>query len=183
MWTKAASSSATRPDRIPISAVVGSITSAYAGGAWTGTGITSSAAQANSASYGIGYADAADPGNPALLVAGEIEAKYTLYGDANLDGKVNGTDFNLMAANFNQAVTNGWDRGDFNYDGAVNGSDFVLMADNFNQFANQSALAAATPATTSTVAKQTATAVSASDSNDVVGSVLGKHVMKKKPHH
>ena len=68
---------------------------------------------------------------------------YTLLGDANLDGKVNGTDFNLMAANFNQAVTDGWDRGDFNYDGKVNGSDFVLLAGNFNQFASQSAVSAA----------------------------------------
>jgi hypothetical protein len=48
-----------------------------------------------------------------------------------------------MAANFNDAVTNGWDKGDFNYDGAVNGSDFVLLADNFNQFASQSAIDAA----------------------------------------
>ena len=68
---------------------------------------------------------------------------YTLLGDANLDGKVNGTDFNLMATNFNQAVTDGWDKGDFNYDGKVNGSDFVLLADNFNQFASQSAVSAA----------------------------------------
>jgi hypothetical protein len=64
---------------------------------------------------------------------------YTLLGDANLDGKVNGSDFNLMATNFNQAVTAGWDKGDFNYDGKVNGNDFVLLAANFNQFASQSA--------------------------------------------
>ena len=67
---------------------------------------------------------------------------YTLLGDANLDGKVNGTDFTLMAANFNQAVTNGWDKGDFNYSGTVNGTDFVLLANNFNQFASQSAVSA-----------------------------------------
>ena len=101
------------------------------------------AAQANSNSYGIGYADSADPGNPAGLAPGTIEIMYTLLGDANLDGKVNGTDFNLMATNFNQAVTDGWDKGDFNYDGKVNGSDFVLLADNFNQFASQSAVSAA----------------------------------------
>ena len=94
-------------------------------------------------SYGIGYADSADPGNPAGLASGTIEIMYTLLGDANLDRKVNGTDFNLMATNFNQAVTNGWDKGDFNYDGKVNGSDFVLLADNFNQFASQSGVAAA----------------------------------------
>ena len=72
--------------------------------------------------------------------AGTIEIMYTLLGDANLDGKVNGTDFSLMAANFNQAVTNGWDEGDFNYNGAVNGTDFVLLADNFNAFASESAV-------------------------------------------
>jgi hypothetical protein len=130
----------TGPD--PIASIAALIDNGYAGGAWTGSGIMSSAAQINP-SYGIGYADAADLGDPAGLSSGQIEIMYTLLGDANLDGKVNGTDFNLMAANFNQAVTNGWDKGDFNYDGKVNGNDFVLLADNFNQFASQSAVSAA----------------------------------------
>ena len=125
----------------PINSIADWIISGYAGGAWNGPGIMSTMAQSNP-SYGIGYADSADPGNPAGLAPGQIEIKYTLLGDANLDSKVNGTDFNLMAANFNDAVTNGWDKGDFNYDGKVNGSDFVLLADNFNQFASQSAVAA-----------------------------------------
>jgi autotransporter-associated beta strand protein len=127
----------------PLSSIASWIASgAYGSGTtvtWTGTGITSSAAKANSASYGIGYADSADAGNPAGLASGQIEIMYTLLGDANLDGKVNGSDFNLMATNFNQAVTAGWDKGDFNYDGKVNGNDFVLLAANFNQFASQSA--------------------------------------------
>jgi autotransporter-associated beta strand protein len=130
---------------------IASIAAWIAGGAygvgttvtWTGTGITSSAAAVNSGSYGIGYADAADAGNPAGLASGQIEVMYTLLGDANLDGKVNGADFNLMATNFNQSVTAGWDEGDFNYDGKVNGNDFVLLAANFNQFASQSAVSAA----------------------------------------
>jgi hypothetical protein len=127
----------------PISQIAGYIDSGYDGGTWKGAGITSSTAQTNSASYGIGYADSADPGNPAGLSRGTIEIKYTLLGDANLDGKVNGADFTLMAASFNDSVTNGWDEGDFNYDGKVNGNDFVLLADNFNQFASQSAVSAA----------------------------------------
>jgi len=127
----------------PIASVAAWIASGYANGAWTGTGIRSSAAQTNSASYGIGYADSADPGNPADLPSGTIEILYTLLGDANLDGKVNGADFTLMATNFNDSVTAGWDQGDFNYDGAVNGGDFVLLADNFNQFASQSTVSAA----------------------------------------
>jgi hypothetical protein len=125
----------------PIASIAAYIKSGFNGGTWTGTGITSTAAQGNSANYGIGYADYADPGNPAHLSSGQIEIKYTLLGDANLDGKVNGTDFTLLATNFNQSVTNGWDKGDFNYDGKVNGSDFLLLAKNFNQSAGQSAVA------------------------------------------
>jgi hypothetical protein len=63
---------------------------------------------------------------------------YTLLGDANLDGKVNGTDFAVLATNFNQAVTSG-DQGDFNYDNKVNGTDFAFLAANFNQGASQAA--------------------------------------------
>jgi autotransporter-associated beta strand protein len=127
----------------PISSIVALIKSGYDNGTWAGDGITSSQAQANSGSYGIGYADSADFNNPAGLPSGTIEIAYTLLGDANLDYKVNGTDFTLMAANFNDAVTNGWDKGDFNYSNTVNGDDFVLLADNFNQFASQSAVSAA----------------------------------------
>jgi hypothetical protein len=123
----------------PIASIAAWIASGYAGGTWTGLGITSSAAQSNSGSYGIGYADSADPGNPAGLSSGTIEIKYTLLGDANLDGKVNGTDFTILATNFNRSVTDGWDEGDFNYDGKVNGGDFLLLAQNFNQSASQSA--------------------------------------------
>jgi autotransporter-associated beta strand protein len=127
----------------PIASIASWIANGYAGGTWTGTGIMSTAAQGNFQSYGIGYADSADAGNPAGLNGSQIEIMYTLLGDANLDGKVNGTDFNLLATNFNQAVTNGWDKGDFNYDGKVNSNDFVLLAANFNQVASQSAVSAA----------------------------------------
>jgi len=126
----------------PISSIAALIKSGYNGGTWTGLGITSSAAAANSGSYGIGYADGASH-IVAGLSSGQIEIMYTLLGDANLDGKVNGSDFTLMAANFNDSVTNGWDQGDFNFSNTVNGDDFVLLADNFNQFASQSDVSAA----------------------------------------
>jgi len=127
----------------PISSIAALIASGYNGGTWTGTGITSATAAANKASYGIGYADYSPTYNPAGLSSGQLEIAYTLLGDANLDYKVNGTDFTLMAANFNDSVTNGWDKGDFNYSNTVNGDDFVLLADNFNDFAGQSAVSAA----------------------------------------
>lgn len=131
------------PANDPISSIAAWIVSGYAHGSWTGLGITSTTAQTNAGSYGIGYADSADPGNPAGLAADTVEIMYTLLGDANLDGKVNGIDFNLMATNLNKTVTDGWDEGDFNYDGKVNGNDFVLLAENFNQFASQSGVSAA----------------------------------------
>jgi len=132
----------------PISSIVADITSGFNGGAWNGAGINSSIAASNNSTpgnlqYGIGYADSADVGDPAGVPSGEIELRYTLLGDANLDGKVNGSDFTLMATHFNDAVTNGWDEGDFNYSGTVNGDDFVLLADNFNQYASESSPAAA----------------------------------------
>ena len=52
---------------------------------------------------------------------------------------MNGTDFAIMASNFNKSVT-GWDQGDFNYDGKVNGTDFADLASNFNQGSSQSAV-------------------------------------------
>jgi hypothetical protein len=117
----------------PITTIAGYIKSGYNGGGWNGPGIISSAAQTttNGLSYGLGYADGGD-GVVAGLSSGQIEVMYTLLGDANLDGLVNGSDFNILAANFNQSIT-GWDQGDFNYDGAVNAADFNELAANFNQ--------------------------------------------------
>jgi len=131
------------PGNDPISSIAAMVASGYNSDHWNGPGIISTNAQSNAGSYGIGYADSADVGNPAGLASNQIEIAYTLLGDANLDGKVNGSDFTLMAANFNDSVTAGWDKGDFNYSNTVNGDDFVLLADNFNQFASQSAVASA----------------------------------------
>ena len=52
--------------------------------------------------YGLGYADGAD-GLVAGLSSGQVEIKYTLYGDTNLDGTVNSVDFGNMAANFGKS--------------------------------------------------------------------------------
>jgi hypothetical protein len=116
----------------PIATIKAELASGYAGGAWNGVGINSSVAHTTSGSFGLGYADSADPGNPAGLASGTIEIVYTLLGDANLDGAVNGSDFAILATNFNKAV-GGWDQGDFNYDGAANGADFASLAANFNK--------------------------------------------------
>ncbi len=109
------------------------LTSGYAGGAWNGPGIISSTAQnpTNGLRYGVGFADGADGVAPGLS-SRQIELKYTLLGDANLDGTVNGSDFSILAANFGLGVTN-WDQGNFLYGSSVNGSDFSALAANFGQ--------------------------------------------------
>ncbi|MGD0461862.1 MAG: autotransporter-associated beta strand repeat-containing protein [Tepidisphaeraceae bacterium] len=112
------------------------------GGAWNGVGgIDSSTAAlpANSA-YGVGYADSADPGNPAGLATHQIEVKYTLLGDATLTGTVTGTDFTILATNLGKTVS-GWDQGDFLYTGTVTGSDFTALVTNLGKTASGSDVA------------------------------------------
>ena len=53
-------------------------------------------------------------------------------GDANKDGTVNLSDFNILASNFG-ATGATWTQADFNGDGNVNLSDFNVLAGNFGQ--------------------------------------------------
>jgi uncharacterized delta-60 repeat protein len=61
----------------------------------------------------------------------DVLIKYTYYGDANLDGKVDGTDYADVDNGFLNHLT-GWSNGDFNYDGTVDGSDYTLIDNAFN---------------------------------------------------
>jgi autotransporter-associated beta strand protein len=119
-------------DPDPIASIVALLDAGYNGGAWNGPGSIDSSAVATNRGYSVGYADSADPGNPAGLTSGTLEIAFTLLGDANLDHAVNGVDFGILAANFNKGIT-GWDKGDFNYDNTVNGVDFGELAANFNR--------------------------------------------------
>jgi hypothetical protein len=62
--------------------------------------------------------------------------KYTYYGDANLDGKVDASDYSRIDNGYLNQLT-GWFNGDFNYDGAVDGSDYTLIDNAFNTQAAQ----------------------------------------------
>jgi fibronectin-binding autotransporter adhesin len=62
----------------------------------------------------------------------DVLVKYTYYGDANLDGTVNGGDYQQIDNGFGLGLT-GWSNGDFNYDGVIDGSDFSLIDNTFNQ--------------------------------------------------
>ena len=132
------------------------LASGFANGLWKGAGITSSSA-ANDAQRltsvgaiqnnqsGIALFTASNKFEGITPGAGDLLLKYTYYGDTNLDGKVDGSDYSRIDSGYLTAAT-GWFNGDFNYDGVINGSDYTLIDNAFNrQGANLTAeLAAAT---------------------------------------
>ena len=65
--------------------------------------------------HALGWTDTVVGGRTVLTVM------YTLCGDANLDGVVNGADLNTVLSNYNKTGMY-WAQGDFNYDGTVNGA-------------------------------------------------------------
>jgi hypothetical protein len=65
-----------------------------------------------------------------------------LPGDANLDGVVDGSDFNIWNA-YKFLLDAAWCHGDFNADGAVDGSDFTIW--NAHKFRSSTDLQAAAP--------------------------------------
>jgi autotransporter-associated beta strand protein len=150
-----------------LATITNQVKQGYSGGTWQGSGgITSSTAAADTAHltavgvilndtnqagggtplYGIpggvtgGISATFDGANPGL---DDVLVKFTYYGDCNLDGVVDGSDYALVDAaylseNFSGGVMNGpaasgWYNGDFNSDGVVDGSDYTLMDNAFNQ--------------------------------------------------
>jgi autotransporter-associated beta strand protein len=113
----------------------------YHGGAWNGTGsgvILSSAAAGDLthlSAVGIATNLSSFEGAGGTVTVGtsDVVLKDTYYGDANLDGQVNSTDYTLIDAGYLSGGTKtGWQNGDFNYDGVINGSDYTLIDNAFN---------------------------------------------------
>jgi hypothetical protein len=117
------------PGATPITSIRGFLATARGAGSWTGNGLTSSVAATVASNPGFfGYSSAigyTDSGS-------SLTVKYTLTGDANLDGKVNALDFNAVAANFGK-TNQFWINGDFDYNGAIATADFTALASNFNK--------------------------------------------------
>ncbi|CAN5385842.1 hypothetical protein BH09PLA1_BH09PLA1_21840 [soil metagenome] len=111
------------------------------GGAWNGTGITSSAARDNpqhATSLGLlSGAEYKSIYGPGALFGGQTVSdsasliKYTLYGDADFNGVVNFDDYSRVDAGFN-AGRSGWVNGDFDFNGTVNFDDYALIDLGFN---------------------------------------------------
>ena len=117
------------------------IASARNGGAWNGSGLTSSAARldANHAT-GLGLLTGSEYQtlrgtnvfDGLTVAAADKVVKYTWNGDANFDGRVTFDDYVRIDTGFNTHLT-GWANGDFNYNGSVNFDDYVLIDVAFNQ--------------------------------------------------
>ena len=123
----------------PITAITALLTTGYANGGWLGTGgiHSSSAALFGNGRTAIGAAEASELFStfPATFAGQAVDntsilLKYTAYGDTNLDGQVNLSDFNRLASNFGQSGRR-WAHGDLNYDGTVNLADFNRLTANF----------------------------------------------------
>jgi subtilase family serine protease len=156
------------------------LTIGFNGGAWTGTGIDSSAAASDTTHLtAVGFApNTAFTGkfDNITPAPGDVLLKYTYYGDANLSGTVDGSDYTKVDAGFgNSATLTGWYNGNFNYDTHIDGSDYTLVDNAFNtqgvslaaQFATPSATAAiASAAPVFSTAQSTITTSAFSDSSD-----------------
>jgi Dockerin type I domain len=123
-----------------LAALTALLATGYDSAQWTGGGIDSSSAandaskltalgillnNANGFTYYTSFDDQAVTNTDILI-------KFTVYGDANLDGKVNGDDYSAIDNGFNEQLT-GWQNGDFNYDGSINGTDYTLIDNAFNE--------------------------------------------------
>jgi autotransporter-associated beta strand protein len=170
-----------------LSLISNQVAQGYAGGSWNGTGGIMSTAAATDATYlhALGVIQNSvdgTPGGTALYsnsssgslglfdhtYAGansDVLIKYTYYGDTNLDGQVDGTDYSRIDTSYgNEAWVNGvmtgaaisgWYNGDFNYDGVVDGSDYTLMDNAFNSQGAQISAAVATAQIAATVGGST----------------------------
>jgi fibronectin-binding autotransporter adhesin len=115
------------------------------GGNWNGSGGISSTAAANDSTHltALGVIENTVDGSTPLFggslgsfdgqypSATDVLVKYTYYGDTNLDGQVDGTDYSRIDNGYLNQLT-GWYNGDFNYDGVINGSDYTLIDNAYN---------------------------------------------------
>jgi hypothetical protein len=119
----------------PLSAVQSELSEAYDNKAWDKPGLTSSVAATMGGVTALGFGEASTLGlstfDGLTLGGNAVLVKYTLAGDANLDGSVSFNDFSILQNNYKQAGD--WADGDFNYDGTVNFNDFSILQNNYGQ--------------------------------------------------
>ncbi|HEY8751886.1 MAG TPA: C2 family cysteine protease, partial [Tepidisphaeraceae bacterium] len=147
----------------------------FNGGAWTGvptasTGVITSTAARNNVNHntGIGWADSSD-GTGVNTTPNTIELKYTLNGDATLNGVVDIFDLNALLPHFNS--TGDWTGGDSNYTGTVDIFDLNALLPNFNTNLGAQATPAMASVAPASAAASTVNNSSSTSSNMTVTSV------------
>jgi autotransporter-associated beta strand protein len=117
---------------------------------WQGPGIGSTSAwEQNSAAgsflYGLGVLlnDLGQVGGSGPIYSsfagvdglggGEVLIKFTYFGDADLSGSIDATDYSLIDNGFVNSLS-GWLNGDFDYSGVIDATDYALID---NAFVNQ----------------------------------------------
>ena len=133
-----------------IGTISAQIAQAYASGTWTGTnsagGVITSSLAASDTSHltAVGVATGLTSFEGMTVNTSDVLVKYTYYGDANLDGHVDGTDYSRIDNGYLMGLT-GWYNGDFNYDGVIDGSDYTLIDNAYNTQGAQIAGEVASP--------------------------------------
>jgi len=121
----------------PLTTVNADISEAYDNKLWDKPGLTSSIAKTMPSVTALGFGEASTLGfstfDGLTLGGNAVVVKYTLVGDANLDGTVNLADYNKMLSNFNATSGATWTGGSFDYSGSVGLADYNDVIHNFNQ--------------------------------------------------
>jgi hypothetical protein len=78
--------------------------------------------------FSSGSATQATISDPMRVRGDSVATDGLIKGDANRSGKVDATDFSILASPANFGKPGGWDQGDFNSDGMVNATDFSILA-------------------------------------------------------
>ena len=173
-----------------LATITNQIQEGYNSGNWNGTGgiISTSAASSSSHLTALGVIQnnqagqalytAANPFDGMTPGTGDILVKFTYYGDATLDGKVDGTDYSRIDNGYLNQLT-GWFNGDFNYDGIVNGSDYTLIDNSYNTQGASLAAAIASPNATATA--QLASASVPEPASLAMISIAGSALLTRRP--
>ena len=116
----------------PFATILGYVATGYNAAAWDGFGLnTSSALTIPSGLGALGIADNSILAAPTFFgvsTPGSNEAliRFTYYGDADLNGLVDATDYAFTDAGFFGAG-NHWLLGDFDYSGVVDATDYAFL--------------------------------------------------------
>jgi hypothetical protein len=120
------------------------LTRGFNAGGWNGTStsgaINSSLAAGSPLPDAVGYGLGSEIGISSIagfsIAPGDVLLRYTWYGDADLNGKVDGADYARIDSKFNQQATlgniGGWVNGDFDYNNKLDGADYALIDAAFN---------------------------------------------------